>query len=94
LSVVSVRAGVRVVSSPPWPEGRMFAFCVDGVVLVNARALDDVDMAELSKKEDTFVGVPLTASEVRRLRVHLRDASSEAAAVVAAKRLKRSRQKT
>jgi len=33
-----------------WPKEDMFAITIDGKVLMNARALDDVDLAELATR--------------------------------------------
>jgi hypothetical protein len=74
-----------------WPRERLFAVTLGGQVLMNARALDDVDLAELAMREDVFVGVVLDASEVRRLRVQFTDAASEAAAGICGRRNKRRR---
>jgi hypothetical protein len=71
-----------------WPRERLFAVTIDGKVLMNARALEDVDLAELVQREDTFVGVVLDASEVRRLREQFTDAASEAAAGISGRRKK------
>jgi hypothetical protein len=65
-----------------WPKEDMFAITIDGRVLMNARALDDVELAELATRKDVFVGVVLSKSEVRRLSERMYDASSEAAAFI------------
>jgi hypothetical protein len=67
----------------------MFAVTVDGKVLLNARALDDVDMTKLARQKHVFVGVVLTKREVRRLSERVYDACSEAAAFISGKRRKR-----
>jgi hypothetical protein len=69
-----------------WTHRQLFALTVDGKVLMNARALDDVDLAALARTKDVFVGVMLHVSEVRRLSKAIRDASSEAAAVISGRR--------
>ncbi|HEX7603981.1 MAG TPA: hypothetical protein VF316_20330 [Polyangiaceae bacterium] len=76
-----------------WPKEDMFAITVDGKVLMNARALDDVDLAELATRKNVFVGVELSKAEVRRLSERMYDASSEAAAFISGKRRKKSRRK-
>ncbi|HEX7602609.1 MAG TPA: hypothetical protein VF316_13425 [Polyangiaceae bacterium] len=65
-----------------WPKEDMFAITIDGRVLMNARALDDVDLAELATQKGVFVGVVLSKGEVRKLSLRMHDASSEAAAFI------------
>jgi hypothetical protein len=60
----------------------MFAVTVDGKVLMNAHAIDDVDLAKLVKKKGVFVGVPLSKKEARKLSEHVYDACSEVAAFI------------
>jgi hypothetical protein len=69
----------------------MFVVTFDGKLLMNARALEDVDLEALARKKDVFVGVPLTKSEARRLLVDMYDACSAAAATFAGKRRRRRR---
>jgi hypothetical protein len=71
-----------------WPRERLFAVTTDGEVLLNARALDDVDLPELAGRMDVFVGVPLTPAELAQVRDQLINASSEAAALIAGRRKK------
>ena len=78
-----------------WPKEDMFAITVDGKVLINARALDDADLAKLAeKKTGVFVGVVLQARESRLLSEHLYDACSEAAARIGGRRRKRTRKRS
>jgi hypothetical protein len=63
-----------------WPKEDMFAVTFDGKLLMNARALDDVDLSKLARKKGVFVGSVLTKSEERRLLIQMYDACSEAAA--------------
>ncbi len=72
-----------------WPKEDIFAVTLDGKVLLNARALDGVDLGELAKKKNIFVGVVLTKREVRSLSESFYDASSEAAAVIVGARRKK-----
>ena len=72
-----------------WPKEDMFAITIDGKVLMNARALDDVDLAELATRKGTFIGVVLSKGEVRRLSERMYDASSEAAAFISGGRRRR-----
>lgn len=73
-----------------WPKEDLFAVTVDGKVLMNARCLDDVDLAELAKrKTGVFIGVVLTRGEVRELLVRMYDASAETAAFFSGKRRRR-----
>lgn len=76
-----------------WPKEDMFAITIDGKVLMSARALDDVDLAELATKKGTFVGVVLSKAEVRKLSERMYDASSEAAAFISGKRRRKSRRR-
>jgi hypothetical protein len=76
-----------------WPRERLFALAIDGTLLMNARALDDVSLAELAGRLDVFVGVPLGPAELARVRDQLINASSEAAALIAGGRTKRSRRR-
>ena len=69
-----------------WPKRDLVAVTVDGRVLMNARCLDDVDLAELAKKDGVFVGVVLTKREVQELLERMYDAASEAAAFVSGRR--------
>ena len=69
-----------------WPSRDLFAVTVDGRVLMNAHAIDDVDLAELVGKQNVFVGITLTKREVRMLSERMHDANSEAAALIAGKR--------
>ena len=69
-----------------WPREDMFAVTSDGKVLMNARALDDIDLAELAAKKGVFVGVVLSKGEVRKLSERMYDASSEAAAFISGDR--------
>ncbi len=77
-----------------WPRKRLFAVSIDGKVLMNARALDDVDLAELAQRPDTFVGVVLDASELRRVREQFTDAASEVAAAISGWRNKQGPRRT
>jgi len=72
-----------------WPRERLFAVTIDGKLLMNARAIDDIDLAELARRSDTFIGVILTASELRRVSKQFTDAASEAAAGIGGKRRKK-----
>lgn len=90
MSDLRVRRSVRVVS---WPKKDMFAVTVDGTVLMNAAALEDVDLAELVGKKGVFVGVVLQARELRLLSERLYDATSEAAAFISGGRRKRRRRR-
>lgn len=64
-----------------WPNEDMFAVTFDGKILMNARALDNIDLAKLvTKRTGIFVGVVLTKREVRELAERMYDASSEVAA--------------
>ncbi|HEX7600903.1 MAG TPA: hypothetical protein VF316_04830 [Polyangiaceae bacterium] len=74
-----------------WPKEDLFAITVDGKVLMNARALDDVDLTELATKKKVFVGVVLSKREVRKLSERLYDASSEAAAFISGGRQRKKR---
>ena len=85
MPLVRVRGRVRVMS---WPARDMFAVTVDGVVLLNARALEHEDLQDLAKSKGTFVGVPLTARELRTLSENVYDASSETAAFICRRRRK------
>lgn len=69
-----------------WPRERPFAVTIDGRVLMNAMALDDVDVAELVRGGDVFIGVVLTPAEVRRLGEQFADAASEVAAAISGRR--------
>lgn len=71
----------------------MFAITLDGKILMNAHALDHVDIAELAGKKGVFVGIALRPSEVRMLSEHLDDASSSAAAFISGARRKRTRRR-
>ena len=62
----------------------------DGRVLLNAHALEDMDVVELVRKQNVFVGVVLRRNEVRKLTERFYDASSEAAAFIVGKRWKKS----
>jgi hypothetical protein len=88
MPVVRVLVSVRVVS---WPKANMFAVTLDGKILMNAQALEGVNVAELVGKKNIFVGVVLRQSEARQLSEHLYDASSETAAFIVGKRRRRSR---
>ncbi|HEX7602099.1 MAG TPA: hypothetical protein VF316_10855 [Polyangiaceae bacterium] len=72
-----------------WPKEDMFAVTIDGKVLMNARALDDVDLAELATKKGVFVSVVLSKGEVRKLSERMYDSSSEAAAFISGGRRKK-----
>lgn len=72
-----------------WPKEDMFAITIDGKVLMNARALDDVDLAELATKKGIFIGVVLNKREVRLLLRRLSEASSETAAYISGGRRRR-----
>ena len=73
-----------------WPKEDLFAVTVDGRVLMNARCLDDVDLAELAKKRTgVFVGVVLSRREMRELLMRMYDASSETAAFFSGRRRSR-----
>ncbi len=72
-----------------WPKEDLFAVTVDGRVLMNARCLDDVDLAKLVRKKGVFVGVVLQARELRLLSERLYDAYSEAAAQFSGRRRRR-----
>jgi hypothetical protein len=74
-----------------WPKRDMFAITLDGRVLLNAHALEEVDVAELVRKKNVFVGVVLRPNEVRKLTERLYDASSEVAAFIVGKRRKKRR---
>lgn len=74
-----------------WPRESLFAVTIDGKVLMNARALDDVDLAELALKPETFIGVVVDAEELRRVREQFTDAASEAAAAISGRRNKKRR---
>jgi hypothetical protein len=77
-----------------WPKEDLFAVTVDGKVLLNARCLDDADLAELARTKGVFVGVVLDKREVKELLERAYDASSEAAAfLVGTRRRRRSRRK-
>jgi len=69
-----------------WPREQLFAVTIDGQVLMNAMALDDVDLAELVRSGDVFIGVVLTPAEVRRLREQFTDTASEVAAAISGRR--------
>jgi hypothetical protein len=69
----------------------MFAVTLDGKLLLNARALEGVDLSSLARRKGVFVGVPLTKGEERRLLVDMYDACSAAAATFAGKRRRRGR---
>lgn len=73
-----------------WPERDMFAITTDGIVLINAAALDE-DLAKLARRKGVFIGVPLRASERRLALRRLREAMSEAAAYVSGGRRRRAR---
>ncbi len=77
-----------------WPKEDLFAVTVDGKVLMNARALDDVDIAKLAGKKGVFVGVVLDKREVRELLARFYDASSEAAARIGGGHRKRKRRRS
>lgn len=74
-----------------WPEKDLIAITIDGTLLVNARALDGVDLEDLVMRKDVFVGVRLHARESRLLRRRLAEAASEAAAYVSGGRRRRAR---
>lgn len=74
-----------------WPKADMFVVTLDGKILMNARALEGVDIAELAGKKNVFVGVELDPNEVRDLGERIYDASSEAASVFVGRRRKKSR---
>ncbi|HEX7601190.1 MAG TPA: hypothetical protein VF316_06270 [Polyangiaceae bacterium] len=76
-----------------WPKEDMFAITIDGRVLMNARALDDVDLAELATKKGTFIGVALSKAEVRKLSERMYDASSESAAFISGGRRRKKRRR-
>ncbi len=76
-----------------WPRERLFAVTIDGKVLMNARALEEVDLVELALRPGTFVGVVLDASEVGRLREQFTDAASEVAAAISGRRKRRGGQR-
>ncbi len=76
-----------------WPKEDMFAVTFDGRLLMNARALEGVDLEKLARKNGVFVGVALTRSEARRLLIHTYDACSEAAAFFSGERRKRQRRR-
>jgi hypothetical protein len=76
-----------------WPRERLFAVTTDGRLLMNARALDEVNLAELAQQPETFVGVVLDASEVRRLQRQFTDAASEVAAAISGRRKRRGGQR-
>jgi hypothetical protein len=64
MSVVRVRVPVRFMT---WPKADMFAVTLDGKILVNAQALEGVDIAELVRKKNVFGGVELDPNEIRQL---------------------------
>jgi hypothetical protein len=70
-----------------WPKEDMFAVTVDGKILLNAHALDGIDLAKLVKKKGVFVGVVLTGRELRKLKEHVWDGCSEAAAYISGGRI-------
>jgi hypothetical protein len=72
-----------------WPRERLFAVTIDGKVLMNANALDDINLNELVRSGDVFVGVVLTPAEVRRVQTQFTDAASEVAAAISGRRKKR-----
>lgn len=72
-----------------WPERDLFAITSEGVVLINAAALDDVDLVKLVRSKNVFVGVPLRRSERRLVLRRLHEAMSEAAAYVSGERRRR-----
>jgi hypothetical protein len=74
-----------------WPKRDMFAVTIDGRVLLNALALEEVDVAKLVGKKGVFIGVELRPEEVRALSERLSDATSEAAAGFVGRRRKKSR---
>jgi hypothetical protein len=75
-----------------WPKRDMLAVTADGRILLNAKALEGVDVVKLVGQKNVFVGVVLRPNEVRELSERMYDASSEAAAFIVGKRRRRSRQ--
>ena len=77
-----------------WPKEDMFAVTADGRVLMNAKAIDGVDLVSLVKKKGVFVGVPLQVRELHLLLRRLSEASSEAAAYISGGRSRQRRLRT
>ena len=74
-----------------WPTRDMLAVTIDGKVLLNANALEGVDLAKLSGKKGVFVGVVLQPRELRLLVRRLSDSTSEAAAYISGGRRRQRR---
>ena len=73
-----------------WPRERLFAMTVDGELLLNARAIEGIDLVALVRDHpDVFVGLALRPREVRLLSKNVRDACSDAAAILGCKRRRR-----
>jgi hypothetical protein len=74
-----------------------FAVSSSGVVLLNVENFDDVETAEdalrraLREPGSIFIGVPMTAPEVRLVLDHLRDVVHEPAGLVIGRRQRRRR---
>ena len=79
------------------PHAAALALASDGTLLLNladATGEDDLEaLIKLAKASSArvFVGIPLSAAEARRVAQRLEHSSSEAAALVAASRLKKKR---
>jgi hypothetical protein len=77
-----------------WPTRDMFAVTIDGKILLNAKAIDGVDLAKLVRKKGVFIGVPLQVRELHLLLRRLSEASSEAAAYISGGRSRQRRLRT